>query len=110
MARRIINKYIYILEDSGVEVLYSNMDSLFIKKSDFEKFNELFPNLIKIGDKLGEFHFDYDSNNNNYEYATEGIFTGKGQYILKLDENNFKIRNIGNYIKNPDWNGYLELL
>ena len=81
MARRIINKYIYILEDSGVEVLYSNMDSLFIKKSAFEKFNELFPNLIKIGDKLGEFHFDYNENN-NYEYATEGI--GRGMEIIGM--------------------------
>ena len=107
MARRIINNYIYTLEDNGIEVLYSNMDSLFIRLSDFYKFNELLPN--SIGNGLGQFHYDLDDDN-QYKYVLEGIFVGRGQYILKLDEDNYKIRNIGNYIKDASWNGYMELL
>ena len=107
MAIRIINECIYTLEDNGIEVLYSNMDSLFIRQRDFDKFNELFPN--SIGNELGQFHYDLDDNN-QYKYALEGIFIGRGQYILKLSESEYKIRNIGNYIKDASWNGYMELL
>ena len=106
MARRIINGYIYKLENNGIEVLYSNMDSLFIRLSDFDKFNELFPN--SIGDNLGQFHYDYDDK--NYQFAKKGIFIGKGQYILKFDDDNYMIRNIGGYIKNPSWKNYMKLI
>ena len=106
MARRIINGYIYKLENNGIEVLYSNMDSLFIRLSDFDKFNELFPN--SIGDNLGQFHYDYDDK--NYKFAKKGIFIGKGQYILKFDDDNYMIRNIGGYIKNPSWKNYMKLI
>lgn len=106
MARSIINNYIYTLEDNGVEVLYSNMDSIFIRKRDMEKFNELFPNAI--GNELGQFHYDFDFP--NYEYAQEAIFLKRGIYILKLDDEHYQIRNLGGYFEKPTWNGYLQEL
>ena len=106
MARRIINEYIYKLEDAGVEVLYSNMDSLFIRKSDLDKFNELFPN--SIGNDLGQFHFDFDDE--KYSSAKKAIFIRKGVYILKLDDENYQVRNMNNYVENPSWNAFYELL
>ena len=103
MARRIINNYIYTLQDNGVEVLYSNMDSIFIRTSDMAKFNELFPNAI--GNDLGQFHYDYDID--GYESAREAIFIKKGVYILKLDEEHYQMRNLGNTIEDMSWEGYL---
>ena len=106
-ARAIINHYIYTLEHNGVEVLYSNVDSLFIRRRDLARFNELFPN--SIGIELGQFSYDYDYDGT--EYADEAIFIKRGCYILKFNDiQKYQIRNIANTIKNPSWENYVVAL
>ena len=105
-ARSIINNYIYTLIDNGVEVLYSNIDSLIFRKRDLPTFERLFPN--SIGNGLGQFHSDLDDE--RYTSAQEGIFIGKGCYCLKLDEGVYQYRDISRKIDNSDmWNSYLKV-
>lgn len=80
-AREIINDYIYKLEDNGVEVLYSNVDSIFIRKSDLDKFKSLIGN---IGDDLGNFHFEYSN-------ISKALFIEKGFYVLKFSDDSYKL-------------------
>lgn len=80
-AREIINEYIYKLEDNGVEVLYSNVDSIFIRKSDLDKFKSLIGN---IGDNLGNFHFEYSN-------ISKALFIEKGFYVLKFSDGSYKV-------------------
>lgn len=80
-AREIINEYIYKLEENGVEVLYSNVDSIFIRKSDLDKFKSLIGN---IGDDLGNFHFEYSN-------ISKALFIEKGFYVLKFSNNSYKV-------------------
>lgn len=90
--REIINNYIYKLEENEVEVLYSNVDSIFIRKSDLEKFNQLFPN--SIGNELGNFHFEYSD-------IIKALFYDKGSYVLKLANNDYIVRDMfGKFKKN----------
>lgn len=105
-ARHAICERIYTLQTAGVEVLYNNMDSIFIKHSDMHIFNDLFPN--SIGNELGQFHYDYDVP--GFEYAQEAVFIKPGVYALKLDENNYHYRNVNNVIENVNWNNYLTKL
>ena len=106
MARAIINNVIFTLEDAGVEVLYSNVDSLFIRTSDMSKFNELFPNAI--GNEMGQFHSDLDFK--EFTEAQEAIFLKKGLYILKLGDDKYQCRNVGNYFTDPTWDCYMNEL
>ena len=80
-AREIINEYIYKLEENGVEVLYSNVDSIFIRKSDLDKFKSLIGN---IGDDLGNFHFEYSN-------ISKALFIEKGFYVLKFSDGSYKV-------------------
>ena len=80
-AREIINEYIYKLEENGVEVLYSNVDSIFIRKSDLDKFKSLIGN---IGDDLGNFHFEYSN-------ISKALFIEKGFYVLKFSDGSYKL-------------------
>ena len=52
-------------------MIYSNVDSIFIRKSDIDKFDG------KIGDELGMFHFEYEN-------IVKALFVDRGSYILKL--------------------------
>ena len=90
-AREIINKYIYELEESGVEVIYSNVDSIFIRKSDLDKFSGT------IGDELGMFHYEYEN-------IIKALFVDKGSYILKLSDGRKIIRDTYKKMKNIDTN------
>ena len=87
--REIINDYIYKLEDNGVEVLYSNVDSIFIRKSDLDKFKSLIGN---IGDDLGNFHYEYSN-------ISKALFYDKGSYILKLDNSEYIVRDMFGKLK-----------
>ena len=87
--REIINDYIYKLEDNGVEVLYSNVDSIFIRKSDIDKFESLIGN---IGDDLGNFHFEYSN-------ISKALFYDKGSYILKLSDSEYIVRDMFGKLK-----------
>lgn len=80
-AREIINEYIYKLEENGVEVLYSNVDSIFIRKSDLDEFKTLIGN---IGDDLGNFHFEYSN-------ISKALFVQKGFYVLKFSDGSYKL-------------------
>ena len=87
--REIINDYIYKLEDNGVEVLYSNVDSIFIRKSDLDKFKSL---IGDIGDDLGNFHYEYSN-------ISKALFYDKGSYILKLDNSEYIVRDMFGKLK-----------
>ena len=86
-AREIINKYIYELEENGVEVIYSNVDSIFIRKSDLDKFSGV------IGDELGMFHYEYEN-------IDKALFVDRGAYILKLSDGRKIIRDTYKKMKN----------
>ena len=95
MSKRIMNEIIYNLEDKGIDVLYSDTDSIFIRESDLPQVEH------KFGNKLGEFKIDFDY---GYRRATEMIILTKKRYICKLDENKYHFRYIFKNkkdIKNP---------
>ena len=86
-ARRIMNNYIHTLYIYGVELIYSDTDSLIIRKSDFDELQKY--NLFRMGDNMGEFHYDYGDN--KIEVAKGGIFVSKKRYLLILGSKKYKI-------------------
>ena len=84
-SRFVMNQTLYVLEDAGIEVLYHDTDSIFIRKSDYDKHKDL---ILPIGDGLGEWHED----NKN---ITSGIFISKKKYCLKLADGSAIFRCAG---------------
>ena len=84
LARRYLFSMIYELEKNNINVLYSATDSIFIKYSDFEKFNELFPDIIN--NKLGGMKIE--------NIAKSGVFYKKRCYKLILEDGSIKTRGI----------------
>ena len=81
-ARHIMNEYFFKCEESGIDILYSCTDSLFIRESDFDKFKSLFTNCI--GTELGQLKIEAESKCS--------WFIKKGCYLLKLTNGEYKIR------------------
>ena len=103
MARHIMNDLIYGAQDSGIDVYYSDTDSIFIKHSDLSALN------YPIGDKLGQLSIDFEG---GYTQASEAIFLSKKRYICKLDDDKYHFRFAGlskNKITDP-WGLFTSLL
>ena len=96
MSKRIMNSILYDLEDKGVEVLYSDTDSIFIRERDFKAID------YPIGSEIGELKNDFAKD--GYERAQEMVIVGKKRYCCKYADGNTHFRYIfinKNSIENP---------
>ena len=79
-ARKFMQDYISAL---NIDIPYCQIDSLLLRKSDYEKIK----NKIPLSDKMGDFKIEYE--------AKKAYILGKGSYLLYNNENDFKVRLIG---------------
>ena len=78
-ARHILHEYIYKCEDNGIEVFFGFTDSFYIRESDLERFERLFPGTI--GPKMGQLKIE--------KRIDEAYFLKKSIYALKLTNGSF---------------------
>jgi len=99
MSKRIMNEVMCLSEDLNLEIYYQDTDSNHIKDKDIKVLSDEFKkkyNRDLIGDKLGQFHSDfefYDSNGKKRKdikdiHAVRSIFLGKKCYIDELNGTN----------------------
>lgn len=89
MARKIMNSIIYGCQDAGIDVFYSDTDSIFIRYEDSLKIK------WPISNELGAFKIDFDAPCDKFEYAEEAIFIGKKKYCLRFSDGSTHSRTAG---------------
>jgi hypothetical protein len=98
MSKRIVNEVIYTAEDNGIDVYYTDTDSLHLKKDDLNKLVELYEskyNKTLVGKMLGQFHTDFELEGaTNEVYAYKSIYLGKKMYLDLLTDGNIKGEHI----------------
>jgi len=89
MSKRIMNEVCFTAEDNGVELFYTDTDSLHLLKKDIsiiETNYRLKYGRELIGKNLGQFHSDFELDGaiKSTVYASDSIFLGKKVYIDRL--------------------------
>ncbi len=89
-SKRIMNEVMCLAEDNGLEIWYTDTDSIHIADEDISKLADLYRAEYSrelIGKDLGQFHTDFKMENSRKGvkiWAVESIFLGKKTYIDKL--------------------------
>ncbi len=88
-SKRVMNEVIYLAEDNGLKVMYTDTDSLFISAEDLEVLKPLYEKEYGkplLGNGFGRFHSDFDieeaPGTEGSAYAS-GVFFGKKSYFLR---------------------------
>lgn len=90
MSKRIMNEVIYTCEDNGMDVFYTDTDSMHIPCNQIKKLEELYNkkyNKKLIGNDMGQFHCDFALNGTKKDtpiYSKECIILGKKAYYDKV--------------------------
>ena len=95
MSKLIMNEIMFLAEDNGINIYYTDTDSMHIEHKDIEKLSLLYQDKFKgstihnngvlVGKKLGQFHSDFSSELLHGDLvAIESIFLGSKCYVDKL--------------------------
>ena len=87
ISKRIMNEVMCLAEDIGINIFYTDTDSIHIPNKSLPKLEKKFEEVYgrKLGGKgLGNFHTDFDFLKHKNVVAVESIFLGKKSYIDKL--------------------------
>lgn len=94
MSKRIMGELMYLAEKYGLEIYYTDTDSIHIKNKHIEKLEELFKKEYGrelIGKGMGQFHSDFsikqDGKKATDVVSTCGIFLAKKCYLDVLEGN-----------------------
>ena len=97
-----INKIFSLAQDKGIHIYYQDTDSMHIRMKDIKIVEKAFRekyNKEITGFNLGQFHVDFEMNNDTNPLSSNAIFLGKKFYIddLKGDKGNqqYHIRSKG---------------
>ena len=84
MSKRIMNEVMCLAEDNNINIYYQDTDSMHIENDKIEllsnKFKEKY-NKDLIGNKMGQFHSDFNFKSDILPVAIESIFLGKKCYL-----------------------------
>ena len=89
MSKRIMNEVMTLSEDLDIKIFYQDTDSMHIEKDTLKLLENEYLKVYNrelIGDKMGQFHNDFDEVKDGY--TTESIFLGKKAYIDILTNDN----------------------
>jgi len=88
MSKRIMNRVMYLAEDAGLKILYTDTDSIHIRDADIKRLSYIYKNKYNktlIGKELGQFHTDFelkvDGKNCKNIVSFQSIFLGKKAYL-----------------------------
>lgn len=93
MSKRIMNELIYLAEDLGIDVYYTDTDSIHLDIDRIPELDAAFQKKFKRplqGIKMGQFHFDIDSKTLDdgteveAEHITESYFVAKKCYMERV--------------------------
>ena len=87
ISKRIMNEVMCLAEDIGINIYYTDTDSIHIPSRDIPKLENKFERVYgrKLeGKGLGNFHTDFDFSGHDDVVAVESIFLGKKSYIDRL--------------------------
>ncbi len=102
MSKRIMNEVIDVIDNNGINILYTDTDSMHIMNNnrDIEKLSDLYKKKYRrelIGKGLGQFHSDFQFAGHYNVYARKSIIIDKKVYLdiivgTKKDENGNEIQ------------------
>ena len=87
MSKRIMADVMYLGEDIGCDIYYTDTDSMHVKYEDVEKLENAYfekYNKVLCGKEMGQFHIDFDMANCDNIYSDLFIGLGKKCYIDRL--------------------------
>ncbi len=102
MARHIMREVVNYCETHGIDVFYSCVDSICIRKKDLAELTR--SNVVELGGQIGAFKIETS--------AQEAVFIRKGMYACKLDDGSYKFRGSRDVTLTDDeqWEAYMSKL
>ena len=86
-SKRIMNEVMCLAEDNKIDIFYQDTDSMHMYEDTIEKLGKLYKakyNRDLIGEKLGQFHTDFDIKGCKNVYSNRLITLGKKSYCDEL--------------------------
>ena len=105
MSKRIMNEVMYLAEDNGIFIYYTDTDSIQLNYDDVAKLRKLFKedkryNRELIGRNLGQFHIDFEMDevkDNKTIYGRNAYYLGKKMYMVELVGKNKEGKEVVDY-------------
>jgi hypothetical protein len=87
-SKHLMNRVICLAEQNGIDIYYTDTDSIHIKESDIPKLSELFSDKYGqdlIGKNLTQYHTDFEPIKGKPSHSTKLIALGKKSYLDVLE-------------------------
>jgi DNA polymerase elongation subunit (family B) len=87
-SKHLMNKVICTAEQNGIDIFYTDTDSIHIREADISKLAEIYKNKYGselIGSNLTQFHTDFDPVNGKPSHSVSLIVLGKKCYLDVLE-------------------------
>ncbi|CAL6055118.1 DNA_polymerase [Hexamita inflata] len=87
MSKRIMNEVMTLAEDEKLSIFYQDTDSMQMLQDDLDKLGKKFLEKYQrelIGEQMGQFHSDFQSEFGKVLYGEDGVYISKKVYCVKL--------------------------